>query len=111
MSQDQFDDHDVRVCAQAVELWSSPSAVVTAVVVRHACGTMMAWLNHYHNAPTVATHIQRCFIGSAFSALPMTPLLEISIEFLTLVEAYRVEFELLGRTVGHSILSGCSVHS
>ena len=36
-----------------------------------------------------------CIIGSAVSALPMTPLLGISHEFLTLVEAYGVEFELL----------------
>ena len=35
-----------------------------------------------------------CVIGSAASALPMTPLLGISYEFLTLVEAQGVEFEL-----------------
>ena len=36
-----------------------------------------------------------CVIGSAILALPMTPLLGISREFLTLVEAYGAEFELL----------------
>ena len=34
-------------------------------------------------------------IGTAILALPMTPLLGISHEFLTLVEAQGVEFELL----------------
>ena len=49
-----------------------------------------------------------CIIGSAFSALPVTPLLGLSIEFLGLVEAYGVEFEPLGCAVGHSIHPRCS---
>ena len=57
--------------------------------------SLLGMAGEERHKPLLSLVLYVCIIGSAVLALPMTPLLGISYEFLTLVEACGVEFELL----------------
>ena len=66
-----------------------------AVEERHKSPSPLGMAGEERHKSLLSLVLYVCIIGSADLALAMTPLLGISHEFLTLVEAYGVEFELL----------------
>ena len=66
-----------------------------AVEERHKSPSPLGMAGEERHKSLLSLVLYVCVIGSAILALPMTPLLGISREFLTLVEAYGAEFELL----------------
>ena len=66
-----------------------------AVEERHKSPSPLGMAGEERHKSLLLLVLYVCVIGSAISALPMTPLLGISREFLTLVEAYGAGFELL----------------
>ena len=79
-----------------------------AVEERHKSPSPLGMAVEERHKSLLSLVLYVCIIGSAVLALPMTPLLGISREFLTLVEAYGLSSSSLGCTVGHSIHPGCS---
>ena len=71
------------------------SSIGMAVEGRHKSPSTLGMAGEERHKSLLSLVLYVCIIGSAVSALPMTPLLGISHEFLTLVEANGVEFELL----------------
>ena len=66
-----------------------------AVEERHKSPSPLGMAGEERHKPLLSLVLYVCVIGSEILALSMTPLLGISREFLTLVEAYGAEFELL----------------
>ena len=66
-----------------------------AVEERHKSLSLLGMAREERHKSLLSVVLYVCVIGSAVSALPMTPLVGISGEFLTLVEAHGAEFELL----------------
>ena len=66
-----------------------------AVEERHKSPSPLGMAGEERHKSLLSLVLYVCIIGSVVSALPMTPSSGISREFLTLVEAYGVEFDLL----------------
>ena len=67
-----------------------------AVEGRHKSPSILGMAVEERHKSLLSVVLYVCIIGSAPSALPVTPHLGISNEPLTLVEAYGAEFELPG---------------